>query len=784
MADFRKWLFALAVVALLAGLTVPASAQVTSTPVCSSQVATNNLARAEGYTEQVGDLVVTCTGGIPTYPGEPVPQADITVTLSQNVTSRITASNSSGVFLEALLIIDEPNSPTNPNVQILNCGATGGLVTAPDQTGVGTSGPGVCEVVGGSPFVGGGSAGVGVGNSSPNTYNGTGAGACLTVVYTCSAHPNVFQGRQGQTSNVVVFHGVPLDPPGTTTRVLRFTNIRVNANGAGIAQANQTSLITMSIASAGTSTLQIAVQAQAVATVQKGLLSSTVYSNSSFAQCISQAKGLLTASPLPMFGASSTCGSSSCNGPGSNGSTTYNTYTSGYATPTIRFTEGFASSWKVKNVNYTLTNGVYTGGIGGVNPWIYQGASLAAPADVNQNVPGVSYFTESGFEFGSTAANPESQTPCPSGGCFNPPPGFFTNASVTGDKTAFSSSSTGISGAGVANQGTRLATALSNIPNGLSLYVSPVIFLFRQGVSYTAGPNQNAPAGAATGVMVLTNTASDGSGSYNPPSGPITVANQPLQLVSVSNGAALIVYEILFTDPFSIEYADVPFVVSYATALSSNAPIGLPQPNVVATYATGFAPFYSTSAATLASGSLPIPRFVFTGAATNLFGIVKCACNLLFPYVTQAPGYDTGIAIANTTMDPYGTTNQFGSVQFWFYGTLANGGAAPGTMCSNTASPGTCPGTTTVPAGQVLTFTLYNGSTQWGFVPGAAAGFTGYMIAQAQFQYCHGFAFIGGLGGGPAVNSSTNGLSEGYLALVLDAATFIRGSAQGESLGQ
>ena len=283
--------------------------------------------------------------------------------------------------------------------------------------------------------------------------------------------------------------------------------------------------------------------------------------------------------------------------------------------------------------------------------------------------------------------------------------------------------------------------------------------------------------------MVLTNTASDGSGSYNPPSGPITATNQPLQLVSVSNGAALVVYEILFTDPFSLEYVDVPFVVSYATQLTANAPIGLPQPNVIATAAGGYAPFYSTSAATQASGTLPIPRFVFTGSATNLFGVVKCACNLLFPYVTQAPGYDTGIAVANTTMDPYGTTNQFGAVQMWYYGSLANGGAAPGTQCTNTASPGTCPGTTTVAAGQVLTYTLYNGSAQWG-LDNRGAGFTGYMIVQSQFQYCHAFAFIGGLGGGPAVNSSTNGLSEGYLALVLDAATFLRGSVQGESLGQ
>jgi hypothetical protein len=771
MADFRKWLFALAVVALLAGLTVPASAQILTTPICSSQVATNNLVRAEGYTEQVGDLIVTCTGGNPTLAGQPVPQADITVTLSQNVTSRITASSGTGTFLEALLIIDEPNSPINPARQILNCGQTGAL----DQTGAGLSGPGVCEII----------ANASVGTSSPNTYNGALIGTCPTpATGACTGHPNVFQGRQGQTSNVVVFHGVPLDPPGTTTRILRFTNIRVNANGAGIAQANQTSLITMSIASAGNSTLQISVQAQAVATVQKGLVSSTVLANTTFAQCISQAKGLLTASTLPIFGNGATCGSSSCD---VGTSPTNNPFTSGYSNPTVRFSEGFASSWKVKNIAYTLANGVYTGGLGGLNPYVYPANSPINPSgvslpDINQNVPGVSYFTESGFEFQSVAQNPENFAISQN---INPPPGFYTNTAVSGDAYPFGSSSTGINAAGFANQGTRLATALSNVPNGLSVYVSPIIFLFRQGTTYSNGPNQNLPAGSATGVMVLTNTASDGSGSYNPPSGlgGGATPTAPLQLVSVTNGAALVVYEILFTDPFSLEYADVPFVVSYSTSLSSNAPIGLPQPNVIATYATGFAPFYSTSAATLASGTLPIPRFVFTGAATNLFGVVKCACNLLFPYVTQAPGYDTGIAVANTTADPYGTTNQFGAVQMWYYGSLANGGAAPGTQCTNTASPGTCPGTTTVAAGQVLTYTLYNGSAQWG-LDNRGAGFTGYMIVQTQFQYCHAFAFIGGLGGGPAVNSSTNGLSEGYLALVLDLGTFVRGSVQGEALAQ
>jgi len=731
------------------------------------------LARAEGYTELVGDVLLACTGGTPTAAGQPVPQITIQIFLSQNVTSKITgvtgsSSTGTSVFLEALLIIDEPNSSLHPGTPLLNCGYSNAL--APDTS---LSGPGVCSINGTS-----GAASldfVGTTGNTSITYNGT------------AGHPNVFQGRQALSgNNSVVFQGVPFDPPGTLTRYLRFTNVRVNANGAGIAQANQTSVVTMGIASSGNNVLQLSIASQAVATVLKGLNSSTVYANATFAQCISQVKNLITASPAPPFGSTSTCGSNSCDGP------TNNSFTSGYSNPTIRFSEGFASSWKVKNVAFTVQalggNMVYTGG-GGNDSYSYSTATstnpINYPTDVDQNVPGVAYNSESGFVF-----NPTDTVPAP-----NPPLGFQTSvATTTGSTYPFangatisgnSTGNTGFSNVGIATQGSRLAAALANVPNGLTVFVAPVLYLYRQGTQYTNGPNTN--NGLATGVMVLTNTASDGSGVYNPPSGlaastVVPPGNQPLQPLTVTNGSALVVYEILATDVYTLEYVDVPFVVSYASALSTNAPIGLPQPNVIATYAAGFAPFYSTSAATLASSSLPVPRFVFTGAATNLFGIVKCSCNLLFPYVTQAPGYDTGIAIANTTADPYGTTNQFGSVQMWYYGTLTNGGAAPGTQCTNTASPGTCPGTTTVGAGQVLTYTLYNGSAQWG-LDNRGAGFTGYMIAQAQFQYCHAFAFIGGLGGGPAVNSSTNGLSEGYLALVLDLAGLPRTNIVGESLG-
>jgi hypothetical protein len=723
MADFRKVLFALAVVALLAGFTVPASAQ-SATTVCSIQSATDNLVRSEGYAELVGDVVVACTGGLPTAIGQTVPSINIQVYLSQNVTSKITAITGSGTFLEALLIIDEPNSPTNPAIPLLNCGQTGTTeLTLATQSG----GPGVCSIVSAGPVF----------NSSPNTYNGSTTGG---------GHPNVFQGRQPLNgSSSVVFQGIPFDPPGTVTRYLRFTNIRVNANGLGVVSPNQQAPITLGIASSGSSSLQLSFQSLAVATAQKGLNSSTVSTNFAFAQCVSSFKSVITAAPTPSFLAS----------------------TYGAAAPTIRFLEGFSNSWKTKNISF-LANGTYSAGSSGdgytYTQTVAGGSLIGYPTDQNQNVPGTNYYTESGFESNANFASPAP----------NPPLGFqnFGNSgltTVTGNGT-FSDATTGISSAGIASAGTRLALALSNIPNGVSLFVPPVIFLYRQGTTYVS-PNLN--NGLATGVMVLTSTATDGSGNYSPTITTLSASqnsasagfSQPMALVPQVTNSALLVYEILFTDPFSNEYADVPVLVAYASQLSSAPPIGLPTPQQIATYATGFAPFYSTAAATQASATLPVPRFQLQGSATNLLEVVKCSCNLLFPFVTQVPNYDTGIAIANTTLDPFGTSGQFGTVTLNYYGNI--GTPNPIAQCTNVANPGICPGVTAVGPGQVLTYTLYGGSQQWG-LNNSGAGFQGYIIAQAQFQYCHAFAFIGGLGGGP-VTGQGNGFSEGYLALVLDA---------------
>ena len=106
MVDFRKWLLALAAVGLLLGIgSSAANAQTSGTFTCTATAGVPNIVRSEGLTELLGDLVLNCTGGIPTAGGSPIPLQNVQVTINTNITSRLI--NSSNVS-EALLLIDEP----------------------------------------------------------------------------------------------------------------------------------------------------------------------------------------------------------------------------------------------------------------------------------------------------------------------------------------------------------------------------------------------------------------------------------------------------------------------------------------------------------------------------------------------------------------------------------------------------------------------------------------------------------------------------------------------------
>jgi len=769
MAEFRRCIYALAFVALLAGLTVPASAQPFN---CTQSTGVPPIVRAEGYAELVGDLLLDCTGGVPTPPNQTVPQVNIAVNLDTFVSSKVTAlcgtlagtcgSGGNTEFLESLIIIDEPNSPSNPAVGIRNCGAAG------EDTSV--AGPGICTILGAGSL------------GAATQYNGT------------AGHPNVFQGRSlalitGQT-NQVAFLSVPIDPPGTVCaaapnpchRIVRITNIRADASTTGVAQGNQTSSITAQIIVNPVSGLPIDIPTHVVARVQIGLVPPILTNG-----IVAGGKFDFIQCTLLQFQNQNLV---------------------------FTFREAFADAFKPRTLLQYLNNGTV------VNPsYVYN--TIAGPlpnpspntssaTTLNQNVPGTVYESESGF------MNPNLPA---TGG--NLPTNPLSGA-VPGNGLAFADAQgTGIASAGIATQGTRLALNFANVPNGVTIAVPDVVFLVNV-------INTN----ITTGVAVLVNgTAASGSGGAA-----VTGAADNINVFTFVAGTQIpgglgplpqrAVYEVYFSNAGALEQMAVPIGVFTTCALGTlttpcpNLPGNLPTPNSVSTVQGGFAPSYAASlavrtAATEGSGlfettattpaNLPVPRFQNLNAPVNLLSVVRCSCNLLFTFVTNAAtaggNFDTGMAIANTSLDPgnlpptiYGfrATAQTGPIQLWYYNRNGTPASEPNflnqgnTQCTNATTAGSCSGTlTNIPPGGMLTYVLSSGGYIAPNSPTVlgppvllgAPGFQGYMIAQAGFQYCHGFAFISRQGAG---FDSTN-FAMGYLALVLDSPGLPRTFSTGEN---
>jgi hypothetical protein len=299
-------------------------------------------------------------------------------------------------------------------------------------------------------------------------------------------------------------------------------------------------------------------------------------------------------------------------------------------------------------------------------------------------------------------------------------------------------STNNLENAGRANSGTRLRVVFTDVPAGVSLFVST-----RQ---------WGAPAG--TTQLVLVNVAPDGTGDFAPVNATTTSA-YAIAPVPVSGGVGVAVWEVVDTDPNQVESVDVGVVIAYR----ANPPAGLPALGTMKASAS-FAPISTLN--TQQGMAVPIPRFRDTGTARNLVVINPCQTNLLFPFVTNQAGFDTGIAIANTSRDPFGTVTQSGACTLNYYGAGPGGSAAPSPQTSSV-----------IAAGDVAVFTLSAGGTH-GIT--ATPGFQGYIIAQCRFQYAHGFAFISDVGAAK--------LSHGYLALVMDAPLSSRTGFASETLGQ
>jgi hypothetical protein len=631
MVNFRRVVTVLAVLTLFTGL---AFAQ---QETCSAQGTASNPLRAEGYTEESGDIVITCVSGVPLAMGTNIPLVNITVFYNTTVTSRLLGSAlpSGQTPSEALLLIDDPNTHIGATPDLttpISYGSTLPLIPCL------TPATGCAQVVG--PVATAGYA------------------TALTAVGGTTA-PNVYQGVV--SGNSVTFNGVPVLPPSTVgSRIYRITNVRVNATTGGTVQG--TTPVQGYITVSGAASLPISNSQPIVGYIQASLTAKPSGAQG-FNQCVSYGK--------------------------------YST------TGTLVFQELFGSAFKtrVDAKNNTAA-----------------GAGQLAVSVPPQDVPGIPVNSESNFVYAAAYGN--------------------------GGNTA-----------GLADFGTRLKATFNNVPSGVHVYVTASnIGANASAQAFPGGSGGNATVANYVGLAQMVNgeTTTDGSGTVPTVSSDTT--GTVYSEVTIVAGTGTAVWEVINTNPNTAESFTFNVAISYTAATATNTP--LPG---VSTVTLSYAPTATSGAA---SSSLPIPRFSIGSFTGNSFTINVCRTVLLYPYVTNQAGFDTGLTVANTTADPFGTGAQAGACQLNYYG-------------GTTAAP-------TTPPAPTSTGVVASGTVWANTLSTIAPAFQGYVFAICNFQFAHGFAFISDVG--------ARNLAMGYLALIIPdpavtgrpASPFATGAATGE----
>jgi len=534
----------------------------------------------------------------------------------------------------------------------------------------------------------------GIGTTGP--YEVAVSNACPSPFTGCAAAQNVYQGKIGDYgANSVTFYNVPVLPPATSgvTRTFRITNIRVPVPGGNLSGTLQAIISTNP-----NQTLPVGGTAINIGIVGPSMTASVKPLKTAFQQCQPQTVAL---------------------------------------TANLIFTEGFATGFKTRVVPGGAVNGV-PGNSTGNTTYAAEGTNTASPS--NQNIPGGLY--------GGFAANTES--------------GFIFPSLTTSNTGTGALNYT----AGLADYGTRLKAVFYNIPAGLTLYVSTT----SGGVAPTSAPT--VIGGTSTlpyAVLVATNSGeATPDGSAFAPITSTTVGSDKLNAIALSansSGAAIAVWEVTNSNPSAQDVLTFSVYVSYSatspTATNiygtpiTDLPLGSPVNDVQLSMAPepGGGTFTTANAT---QGQTPTPRFAVVKTQEGRYVTISlCQTTLLYPFVTGAAGFDTGLAVANTSWDPFGTVNQIGSCKLYAYGVTV--GAAGNTPiqsvvpgCDALANP--VSGTNCfpiVPAGQVMSV----------LASATLTNFQGYVIAVCNFQYAHGYAAVTDLG--------IRNLWSSYLALEL-----------------
>ena len=258
----------------------------------------------------------------------------------------------------------------------------------------------------------------------------------------------------------------------------------------------------------------------------------------------------------------------------------------------------------------------------------------------------------------------------------------------------------------------------------------------------TPGPNagtqirltfNNVPAG-----VTLALGSSRGSASSN------SSLNMTLSNPTITSSSTTTVVTFVGTSTSDVEVAE--FDYSVTTPLSTTAAVT--TPGTISVTATLYPFGDGIDSAGVPRQDQGYPTVVEGDAGpTTIVNIVPANTVMLMPYALVIPPiFDTGIAIANTTKDPFGNssggaTPGNGTITVDLFPTTSTGGA--GTPFSLTTSTTVKPGgglssDGTLAAGATWTVLL----SQLLTAAGQTGGFTGYIFIRANFLDAHGTATI------------------------------------------
>lgn len=281
------------------------------------------------------------------------------------------------------------------------------------------------------------------------------------------------------------------------------------------------------------------------------------------------------------------------------------------------------------------------------------------------------------------------------------------------------------------------------------------IDMFRDITTFNGGAASNGVelaftfAGIPTGASLINCSASITSGAVTIVGGASTVTPAaPTLVVQVTGTPSLTAI-----DTITLACGAV------ATAAFSNGTATLPLPAGAITATVTLAPVgtaFSSTGAVLNNPTTTgqIPRY--TGPSFGPFtviNIIPLTTHMIFPFVSVGNGFDTGVSIANTSLDPYGSKNG-GATPVNGPVTVAFFPSSGSPFCVSTGSgAATVNGITscsTTTAGAGLTSGSVNAGGSWSFLvsqitsstSGAPTTFSGYAFAIANFPFGHPTVFV------------------------------------------